>query len=214
MEKKSNGLGIASMVLGIIALLLSCCYGGFLGLIGLPLGIAGVTKPNKGTAIAGIITSSFAILFSLILLTAGNGNLVDYIERSKDSSTENNISTDDNRISDNNQSTEESSTEEIIDVTAETICISYDENEVNCKNTYEGKHLRVTGVVEDIGIDILDQHYIILYGGSYDNTYVTLHCTMADGVDISTISKESTITIVGLYENGVLGPNLSDCVIE
>lgn len=94
MEKKSNGLGIASMVLGIIALLFSCCYGGFLGLIGLPLGIAGATKPNKGTAIAGIITSSFAILFSLGLLMMGNGSLVDYIERSKDSATENNISTE------------------------------------------------------------------------------------------------------------------------
>lgn len=213
------------MIIGIFALLFSCCYGGFLGLIGLPLGIIGVSKPKNGTAIAGIITSGFALLITIMMIIMGNGSLVDYVERSKDSATENNISTEDNQVTEDNvptvdgQSTEdtsssEPSTEEIIEITAETICISYDENEVNCKNTYEGKHLRVTGVIEDIGIDILDQQYVILYGGSYANTYVTLHCTMAEGVDISTLSKDSTITVSGYYENGVLGPNLNDCIIE
>lgn len=104
MEKKSNGLGIASMIIGIFALLLSCCYGGFLGLIGLPLGIAGVTKPNKGTAIAGIVTSGLALLITLGVLIMGNGSLADYVERSKDSATENNISTENNRLTEDNVS--------------------------------------------------------------------------------------------------------------
>lgn len=95
MEKKSNGLGIASMVLGIIALLLSCCYGGFLGIIGLILGIIVVTKQDvkKGTAIAGIITSGIALLLTLILLIAGSGSLMDYMEQSNDTS-QINVSTD------------------------------------------------------------------------------------------------------------------------
>lgn len=86
MEKKSNGLGIASMVIGIIALLLSCCYGGFLGIIGLILGIIVVTKQDteKGTAIAGIITSSVAIIISIVMLIAGV-SLMDYMGESSES---------------------------------------------------------------------------------------------------------------------------------
>lgn len=73
MEQRKNGLGIASMIIGIISLLLSCCYGGFLGIVGLILGIIAMTKSDskKGTAIAGIITSGIAVLMSVILLIAG-----------------------------------------------------------------------------------------------------------------------------------------------
>lgn len=86
MEKQSNGLGIASMVVGIIALLLSCCYGGFLGIIGLILGIIVVTKSDskKGIAITGIITSGIALLISFILLIAGAGSLMDYMGQSSE----------------------------------------------------------------------------------------------------------------------------------
>ena len=86
MEKQSNGLGIASMVVGIIALLLSCCYGGLLGIIGLILGIIVVTKSDskKGIAITGIITSGIALLISFILLIAGAGSLMDYMGQSSE----------------------------------------------------------------------------------------------------------------------------------
>ena len=97
MENKSNGLGIASMVIGIIALLLSCCYGGVLGIVGLILGIVGLTKPGKkGTAIAGVVTSSISILILLVLiLIYGNASgvsvLSDYIEKSEDAQTSSNL---------------------------------------------------------------------------------------------------------------------------
>lgn len=93
MENKSNGLGIASMVIGIIALLLSCCYGGVLGIVGLILGIVGLTKPGKkGTAIAGVVTSSISILVLLgFILMYGSASgvsvLNDYIEKSEDAQT-------------------------------------------------------------------------------------------------------------------------------
>lgn len=86
MEKKqTNGLGVAAMVIGIIAFLLSCCRGaGLLGIVGLILGIVGLTKKNqgKGMAITGVILSSLAIIVALFTLSSGG--LGEYIQKSKD----------------------------------------------------------------------------------------------------------------------------------
>lgn len=58
-EKKKSGLATASLVLGILSLIIS-----FLGLIGLPLGIVALNKKqSKGKSITGIVLSSIAILF-------------------------------------------------------------------------------------------------------------------------------------------------------
>ena len=57
-EKKQNGLGIAGMILGIVAVVTSCfVLGGLFGTIGLILSIIALTNKNKkkGMAIAGII---------------------------------------------------------------------------------------------------------------------------------------------------------------
>lgn len=64
---KENGFGIASMVLGIIGLLLSCVFIGlYPAIFGLSFSIVGLTKKNVkyGTAIAGLICSIIAILIS------------------------------------------------------------------------------------------------------------------------------------------------------
>lgn len=217
-QKKTNGLGIAAMILGIIAFLLSCCgAGGLLGIVGLILGIVGLTQKDKGKGMAttGVVLSSIAILISLF--TISNGGLPEYIQKSREASQNSSQQIEGTDSANTPASTEEATpdTEEIIEeVDAGDICVAYDENEVNCKNLYEGKTLRVTGVIEDIGIDVLDKHYLILYSGSFDKTYVTLHCTMSDDVDISSLSKDTTITLVGTYSNSVLSPELKDCTIE
>lgn len=72
--KSGNGLGIAALVLGILALVGAfipfLSYGAwFLGLIGLVLGIIGLVQKNKkkGTALTGTILSGVAIILSIIL---------------------------------------------------------------------------------------------------------------------------------------------------
>lgn len=69
-QKKTNGLGIAGMVIGIIALLLSCVViGGFIGIIGLILSLVGVFQENrkKGMAVTGIVLNSVAIAIMIML---------------------------------------------------------------------------------------------------------------------------------------------------
>ena len=75
-QEASQGLGIASLVLGIIGILLTCCC----GLLGLPLPIAAIITgvlslktPGKGMGIAGISMGVIAIVLSIILLFANIG---------------------------------------------------------------------------------------------------------------------------------------------
>ena len=70
----SNGIGIAAMVVGIVALLL--CWIPFLGLVlaivALVLGIVGIRKAsrgeatNKGMAITGVVTGGLALLGGIL----------------------------------------------------------------------------------------------------------------------------------------------------
>lgn len=74
---KTSGLAVASLVLGILALLTICVgIGAIFALIGLVLGIIGLTKigkpgqpaGGKGLAIAGVSTSGVGLLMSLLLI--------------------------------------------------------------------------------------------------------------------------------------------------
>lgn len=69
--KQSKALGIVGLVLGILGLLTSCCYGGLLfGLIGLILSIVYLAKKgSKGIGITGAVISGIALIASIIWLS-------------------------------------------------------------------------------------------------------------------------------------------------
>lgn len=82
-SKKYNGLNIASMVLGIVAIVLWCMW--FLSIpcaiLALIFGIIGIKKPGKGMAIAGIVTGAITLaiwalifVFAIIGSTTYNSN--------------------------------------------------------------------------------------------------------------------------------------------
>lgn len=68
-KKPGKGLGIAALILGIIGLLTSCCFGGYIfGLIGTILAIVCLAKKgSKGLGISGLIISALSFLISLII---------------------------------------------------------------------------------------------------------------------------------------------------
>lgn len=91
--KNGNGLGIASMVLGIVSIVLCCTalISLVCAIIGLILGIVSIVKKRNGFALAGIITSSFGIAFSvlmIVLVFVGEAinNLPGYMPNPEDSS--------------------------------------------------------------------------------------------------------------------------------
>lgn len=67
--KDRKGMAIASLVLGILSLLLCCVpYISIIcGIIGLVLGCMSMKSSGKGMAIAGLICSAFGIIISIII---------------------------------------------------------------------------------------------------------------------------------------------------
>lgn len=75
-ETPGNGMGIASMVLGIGSIPLVCCFGlgGLLGVAAAVLGFLGKQKAdqglatNRGQAITGLVSGLVAVGFGLLYL--------------------------------------------------------------------------------------------------------------------------------------------------
>lgn len=68
-KNDSNGFGVASLVLGIMTLLLFCmCISWITGLLAIIFGIVQLVKSRKkGLAIGGIITGAIGLLLSILL---------------------------------------------------------------------------------------------------------------------------------------------------
>ncbi|GAA2744740.1 MULTISPECIES: hypothetical protein [Kitasatospora] len=68
-----NSAATAAVALGFVAILTTCFYGGFLGLVGIGVGIAGLNKSNttgqgRNAAIGGIVLNTLAVLISAALV--------------------------------------------------------------------------------------------------------------------------------------------------
>jgi hypothetical protein len=75
LPKKNNGMAIASMVCGIVSILISCCLVYLalpIAIVGLILGILSIKNnyDGKGMAIAGLILCGITILLSLVVIIA------------------------------------------------------------------------------------------------------------------------------------------------
>lgn len=84
-EKRVNGLNIAALVLGIVALVLWCVW--FISIpcsiLSLIFGIIGIKKVGKGLALTGIITGAIALvlwvgIFALAFMTGFIEGLTSY----------------------------------------------------------------------------------------------------------------------------------------
>ncbi|MDH6578125.1 hypothetical protein [Kitasatospora sp. MAP5-34] len=68
-----NSYATASVVLGFLAVLFSCVYGGFLGLIGLGVGIAGLNRSaatgvGRNASIGGVALNTLALLITIAMV--------------------------------------------------------------------------------------------------------------------------------------------------
>lgn len=70
-RKSGNGFGVASLILGIVSLLLFCtCINWLTAILAIIFGIIQVVQyKEKGLAIGGIITAIVSLLFTIILYT-------------------------------------------------------------------------------------------------------------------------------------------------
>ncbi|MFD8483766.1 hypothetical protein [Kitasatospora sp. NPDC059673] len=73
----NNNAATTSVVIGFIAVLLSCVYGGVLGLVGLGFGVSGLNRSaqlggtGRTAAIGGIVLNSLSVLITLGIVVLG-----------------------------------------------------------------------------------------------------------------------------------------------
>lgn len=103
----------------------------------------------------------------------------------------------------------------IVEVTAVQLERDYAANEVAADAQYKDKVLRVSGIVDEIRKDLLDEPVLTL---RTRNRFDTVHCSFdGDGANASlaALRKGQPVTVRGLGSGYILGsPTIKRCVVE
>jgi hypothetical protein len=102
---------------------------------------------------------------------------------------------------------------EPISVKAIKMLNEFEDNELAADAKYKGETLKITGVVDSIDTDILDEDKYILRmadGGEY--VFLTVNCNDMSTDELSTLKKGQKVTVIGEFDDGGdLGVEVSDC---
>ena len=103
-----------------------------------------------------------------------------------------------------------------VSVQAKKILKEFEENEAAADGKYKGKTLEVSGVVDKVDTEFLDEdQYSVQIGGGGDFELITVNCNDQSSGDVSKIKKGQKITVIGAFDDGGdLGVELADCTIQ
>lgn len=113
-----------------------------------------------------------------------------------------------------NKRTKNISESDVVVVSTNTLYSDYHANEVRADNIYKGKYLKLTGTVDEIRKDFMDNIVITL---QTENMFMSIHCTILKEFNsrAANLTKGSTITIIGKCEGMIIGSvMLDDCLIK
>lgn len=108
--------------------------------------------------------------------------------------------------------TPEKHKEEAIKITATELYQAYNDNEVGADEKYKGKLIEVTGVISDIGKDLLDTPYVSI---KTDDIIGTVQCMFSkdDASLLANLKKDEQITIRGKCKGYLMNVLLENCEI-
>ncbi|MFA5127235.1 MAG: hypothetical protein WC465_04555 [Patescibacteria group bacterium] len=93
----------------------------------------------------------------------------------------------------------------IIKVTAVKLSEEYDTNSVAADAKYKNEMVEVSGVIDNIGKDIIDTPYVTLYGPSSSLFGIQCMFNKEDEVQLAALSKEQNIVLRGKVEGEIIG---------
>lgn len=214
--KQGNGLGVAALVVGIIAILGSWIpflnvFSIILGFIALGLAIGGlvVSKKNnrpKGTSIAGLVLSILTILIFFAVYQGANEAIKNIDSETVGAIVEKEIAKTDDK--------QEQKAADIT-ISAEELSQAYADNEVKADSLYKGKTALITGTISDIGV-ILGQTYIVFDStANYGLNSVQANFSNKDEIaKIANLNNGDTITIQGKIDGMSMYVEVDNCVIK
>ena len=83
---------------------------------------------------------------------------------------------------------------EIMQVNPSSLFRAYESNEIKADNTYKNQYVKMTGRIDDIGKDIMDNMYVTIKAGGFFGIQVFFNDE--DAGRVSNLSKGSSITVV------------------
>jgi hypothetical protein len=99
-----------------------------------------------------------------------------------------------------------------LEVEVKALLAAYKENEVDADDRYKGKVVVVSGKVDDIGKDILDDAYVTVGTGAAFEL-PTAQCSLGDPTDAKGLKKGQAITVRGEVRGLMMNVQLGDCVV-
>ncbi len=103
--------------------------------------------------------------------------------------------------------------EDAITVSSDRLQKDYSANEVNADNLYRGHLLRVTGAVQAVKKDFMDDVYVVLWT---TNEFEGVHANFkGDGNGLAGVSPGDHIAVRCRGDNVIMGsPMLKDCILD
>lgn len=209
-------MGIASLVIGIISAVLGfiplCNYFALIpAAVGLIFGIIDIPLSKKkqksiGFGIAGTVLNVLAIALIVVWTMVIGGVAAETSKTLDDMSgkTKTVISKD-------------YSKPEFI-LSSEALYKEYKANEVSADSKYKNKIIQISGVIENIGKDVMGKPYVILAGEGVIEGLNGIQCFFNEDQagDFANLQKGQNVTIIGKCDGMMLGINLGfkDCIIK
>lgn len=114
-----------------------------------------------------------------------------------------------------NQVIETQPKETVIEVSPVDLHTAYQENEIAADAKYDGKLVKITGTVNNIGKDILDDVYLTIDTGEY---LQEIQCYFSDSEQIdavATLKTGDTVTLIGRCSGlSITNVIIKDCEIQ
>ena len=103
--------------------------------------------------------------------------------------------------------------EPAIETTAVAVIAEFKANGVAAEQKYDGKRIRVTGVVHSIDKDILDTPYVALSGDQYGINNVQCMFPKDHANDLVSLKKDTSVTVEGVFSSNLINVILQDCTV-
>ena len=97
-----------------------------------------------------------------------------------------------------------------VEITSKELSSEYDKNEVAADNKYKGKTVRVTGKVEDIGKDFMDEVYITMEGKDLFQGVQVYFDDSSGDEKAATLEKGQEVTIEGECDGMLINVQIID----
>ena len=96
-------------------------------------------------------------------------------------------------------------------VSARKLYEEYNANEIAADEKYKGKIIQVTGIIRDIGNDIMDNAYITLIGDQY---FRDIQCYFREKSIVAGLSKGKRISVMGSCSGLMMNVHLNNCIVR